>query len=148
MDERYRDMLYMTHPEPKTRPRMSVADRAAQFSPFAALTGYDDVIRETARTTHSEIQLDEDKMSVLNEKLRILAESAASRPEITVTYFVPDEWKAGGAYLTVTGKVKKVDPYEQILVLTDGTVISMKRIYEIEWERSRKEIPKINTDLG
>lgn len=136
----YDDMLHMPHHVSPTRKRMSMIDRAAQFSPFAALTGYDAAIRETGRPTDDAVELDADGEAMLNETLQRLFELQQTRPEITVTYFVPDARKTGGAYETVTGKLKKLDPHRQVLLLTDGTEIHFHRILEIDGEQLRQEL--------
>ncbi len=128
----YDDILYLPHHTSATRPRMPALDRAAQFSPFAALTGYDDVIQETARLTDRPADLDENRKEFLNEKLQMLAEMIEERPEITLTYFEPDERKTGGAYVSVTGRVEKLDEIRCVLVLKDGTAVSFSQIYELE----------------
>jgi len=109
-------------------------DRAAQFAPFAALTGYDDAVKETGRLTDDATELPEYVKANINDKLRIIMECIAIQPEISITYFVPDSKKAGGAYTTVTGVVKSVEEYERTVILTDKTVIPMDRIYAIEGE--------------
>lgn len=131
----YDDIIHMPHHVSATRKPMSLLDRAAQFSPFAALTGYDAAIRETGRLTDNAVELDTDGKAMLNETLQRLSELQETRPEVTVTYFVPDERKTGGAYTKVTGCVKKLDPNTQILLLTDGTEILFSRILEIAGEQ-------------
>lgn len=111
---------------------MPMSDRAAQFSPFAALTGYDDAIRETGRLTEQKILLDEEALARLDEKFRILQDHLKEYPEIRVTYFKPDERKDGGAYLTVAGSVRKVRNFEREILLYDGTRIPMDDILEME----------------
>ena len=106
-------------------------DRAAQFAPFAALTGHEAAIKETARLTEAEIELDEDSKELLDIRLRQLQEHLAEHPEVSVTYFRPDEKKAGGVYETVTGKVKKVDEYVGELVFTDGRRIGLGTMIEL-----------------
>lgn len=128
----YDDILNLHYPVPTSRKRMSMVDRAAQFSPFAALTGYDAAIRETGRLTDSQVELDVDETSMLNEKIRILSLRQKECPEVTVTYFVPDSLKCGGAYITVTGQIKKIDGYEQSMLLADGTVIYFDRILSLD----------------
>jgi predicted nucleotidyltransferase len=110
---------------------MPITDRAAQFSPFAALTGHDAAIRETARWTDRKIELDEDEKLVLNEKLRVLIEQIDQHPEVRVTYFQPDEKKDGGAYVTATGVVKKIDNLEKSILMTNGARIPIENVVEI-----------------
>lgn len=132
MSNSYEDILHLPHPEPKNRKRMSMLDRAAQFSPFAALTGYDAVIRETGRVTDRGFELAEDGRAMLDETLRNLEARLGDRPEITACCFVPDDRKEGGAYRAVTGRVKGMDRLNQYLLLEDGTRIPFDRILEIE----------------
>lgn len=136
----YDDIIHMPHHVSATRKPMPLLDRAAQFSPFAALTGYDAAIRETGRLTDNAVDLDVDGKAMLNETLQRLSGLQETRPEVTVTYFVPDARKTGGAYTTVTGRVKKLDPNTQVLLLTDGTEIRFSRILEIEGEQLRQEL--------
>lgn len=117
---RYDDIINLPHPTSANHPRMSLYDRAAQFSPFAALTGHDAAIKETARLTEQKIELSEDTISRLNEKLQIVADHLET--EVTITYFVPDERKSGGAYVSYTGIVRRIDDYEHTLIMTDKTV--------------------------
>jgi hypothetical protein len=111
---------------------MAAIDRAAQFSPFAALTGYDSAIKETARLTDKRLELDEYGKYALNDKLQIIADHIKEHPEIAITYFRPDTKKNGGVYVTATGTAKKIDEYERIVVMTDGTAIPMDDIISIE----------------
>ena len=128
----YEDIINLPHHVSPTRPRMSRADRAAQFSPFAALSGYGDAVKETARLTGRRIELDESTKAALDEKLRLLAEVTEDRPEAAVTYFLPDRKKAGGEYVTATGQVKKLDAVTQELVMANGRVIPIADIVEAE----------------
>lgn len=132
MSNSYDDILHLPHPEPKKRKRMSMLDRAAQFSPFAALTGYDAVIRETGRVTDRGFELAEDGTAMLDEALRSLEARLPERPEITVCCFVPDERKSGGAYRAVTGRVRDLDRLNQMILMEDGTMIPFGRILEME----------------
>ena len=129
---KYDDMLPLSRPASPKRARMSVTDRGAQFSPFAALVGYDAAIAETARLTDFQLELTEGAKAELNGILCSLAEAVHERPEVRITWFVPDERKAGGAYVTALGCVKKVDAYRKMLVLTEGREIPFGCIYEIE----------------
>lgn len=131
---KYDDIINLPHHVSATRAKMPISDRAAQFSPFAALTGYDAAVKETARLTDERIELDESRKTILNEKLQIIMEQIQEHPEITVTYFLPDEKKAGGVYTNVTGCVKKIDEYERTVVMTEGTKIPIDQIYEITGE--------------
>lgn len=128
----YEDIINLPHHVSATRPQMSMLDRAAQFSPFAALTGYDDAIKETGRLTDEKQELDDDTKAALDMKQAYLMEMIDEQPEISVTYFLPDTKKAGGAYETVTGKLKRFDEYERLLILTDGKKIPMDDIADIE----------------
>ena len=130
--EGYKDIINLPHHVSKTRPQMSMLDRAAQFSPFAALTGYDDAIKETGRLTDEKIEMDEDRKAALDMKQANLIEMIDEQPEISITYFLPDAKKSGGAYVTVTGNLKLFDEYERLLILTDGKKIPMDDIADIE----------------
>ena len=128
----YEDIINLPHHVSPTRPRMSRADRAAQFSPFAALSGYGDAVQETARLTNRRIELDESAKAALDEKLRLLAEVIEDRPEAAITYFLPDRKKAGGEYVTAAGRVKKLDAAAQELVMVNGQTIPIADIVEAE----------------
>lgn len=132
MDERYADIINLPHHVSSKHPQMSISDRAAQFSPFAALTGHEEAIKETARLTDERIELDEDRKHRLNEKLQTILRTNEKYPKVSVLYFVPDTKKTGGSYARYTGRIKKIDEYEKILVMTDGTKIEIDQIYEIE----------------
>ena len=131
-EELYADIINLPHHELKTRHRMPIINRAASFSPFAALTGYDDAVKETARLTSERIELDEGAKEILNDKLRIAADKADQEPEIKVTYFLPDKKKDGGAYITIKAVIKRIDEYERLVVFTDKSTIPIDDIYEIE----------------
>ncbi len=131
---KYDDIIDLPHHESPGRAGMPMADRAAQFSPFAALTGYEDVIEETGRLTQPAAELTDSSIQQLNEKLQILAENCHLTPKVTVTYFEPDRRKVGGSYVTVTGYVKQIDTYQQILGLTDGREIPLASIHSIDPE--------------
>lgn len=128
----YDDIINLTHHVSKKHPHMPIPDRAAQFAPFAALTGHDAAIKETARLTEERVELDENAKAILDEKLRLVQELLSENPEITVTYFQADDKKAGGTYYSVTGKVKKIDMYDHILMMADGLRIPLEEIYDIE----------------
>lgn len=127
----YEDIIQLPHHVSETHPRMSISDRAAQFSPFAALTGYGAAIRETGRLTEKRIELDENSKEILDEKLLLVAGRIKDQPDIAITYFVPDGKKDGGAYVTVRGKAKKIDEYNRAVILTDGMRIPVADIIEI-----------------
>jgi len=128
----YEDIIHLPHHVSSKRPRMSAVDRAAQFSPFAALVGYDAAIQETGRLTTEKIELTEEEKSFLDQKQKILLERIAEHPEITVTYFLPDDRKTGGSYTTVTGNLKRIDDVSHVILLTDGTGISIDDILKID----------------
>ncbi|MCD8005492.1 MAG: YolD-like family protein [Oscillospiraceae bacterium] len=134
MKNPYEDIINLPHHVSKTHPQMSMQDRAAQFSPFAALTGYDDAIDETARLTGKKLELGEEAKEILDRKLQYLQSIISEQPEISATYFVPDEKKDGGEYVTVNGRLKRIDEYERVLVLTDGKKILMEEIIDIKSE--------------
>ena len=119
---RYDDVINRQHPTSKKHPRMSNMNRAAQFAPFAALTGYEESIEETARLTDRRIELSEYEIEELNAKLNFIQEHIKERPEVTITYFQPDERKEGGKYLTVTGRVRRIDEVNRVLVFEDEMV--------------------------
>ena len=131
---KYDDMVYMQNPTPACKPRMSLHDRAEQFSPFAALTGYEDAVEETARLTDSRLELSEDMKTILNEKMQMILDNAENGPIVTITYFVPDKKKSGGAYVDVSGIVKEIDEYERCVVMTDKKKIPIEQIRAIEGE--------------
>ena len=128
----YDDIINLPHPTSKRRPRMPIRDRAAIFSPFAALGGHGAAIAETARLTERQIELDEDTRVELDRRQAILLEHIDEQPEITITLFQPDEKKDGGAYLTTTGRLKKFRELERILLLTDGTEIPLQDVVALE----------------
>lgn len=128
----YEDIINLPHHVSSTRPKMSMIDRAAQFSPFAALTGYDAAIKETGRLTDSKIELDDEGLNDLNMKFQFLLEHLKDEPEVSITYFKADEKKAGGAYLEAIGIVKKLDDFERLITMQDGTKIPMDDILNID----------------
>lgn len=132
MNGPYDDILHLPHHVSKTRPSMSMADRAAQFSPFSALTGYEDAIQETQRLTQEKRLLSEEERSILDRKQQYLLKIASRKPEITVTCFLPDEKKSGGSYITVTGNLRRIDESARLIILTDGTKIPLEDIAGLE----------------
>lgn len=133
-DHRYDSIKKLPHYQSVTRPHMSLYDRAAQFSPFAALTGYDDAVKETARLTDTKAELDEYEKAAINERLNRIQDTFDVQPEVSITYCLPDKKKSGGAYITVTGCVKKVDEYEHVVVMRNGTKVHIDDIAEIDGE--------------
>ena len=131
-DPKYADIIEHPHHVSSTRPQMPMSDRAAQFSPFAALTGYADVIRETARLTDRKIELDETMRAALDARYQLLIAALDSEPEVQFTYFVPDERKSGGAYRTVKGVAAKIDEFARRITLTDGTVLPIDDVLLLE----------------
>jgi len=136
-EQLYSGIINLPHHVSATRPQMSMIDRAAQFSPFAALTGYDAAIKETGRLTDEKVEMDEDTKAALDIKQAYLMEIIDEQPEITVTYFLPDTKKSGGAYVTMTGNLKRFDEYERLLILTNGKKIPMDDIANIDSELFR-----------
>ena len=132
MMKEYDEIINLPHHISTTRSHMAIIDRAAQFSPFAALTGYDAAIKETARLTDDRIELDEYMKSDLNDRLQILASWIKEPLEIEITYFQSDTKKEGGAYVTASGTAKNIDEYERAVVMTDGRAIPIDEIISIE----------------
>ena len=131
MSGNYDDIIALPHPEPRTHPRMSLHDRAAQFSPFAALTGHSAAIAETGRLTDSRITLDESEIARVDAALQRLRELLPQAPAVSITYFVPDERKAGGSYQTVTGTARRIDTANGVLLLTDQRAIPIPDILDV-----------------
>lgn len=134
MTGQYDDIINLPHHVSPTRPQMTNIERASQFLPFAALSGYDAAIEETARLTDAKIELDEHAKAMLDMKQQILIDVISDHPQVTVVYFKADERKSGGQYLTVVGMVKKVDLIERVLVMTSGQSILFDDILDIEAE--------------
>nr|WP_312372952.1 hypothetical protein [Lachnoclostridium sp.] len=132
MTRSYDDIINLPHHVSATRPHMTAIDRAAQFSPFAALTGHGAAIKETARLTDERVEIDEYIKDALSDRLQIIADRMKENPEIVITYFQPDAKKNGGAYVTTISTAKKIDEYERVLVMTDGTAIPIDEIISIE----------------
>ena len=125
--------MNLPHHVSKTRPQMPMSDRAAQFAPFAALTGYDSAIKETGRLTNERIELDEEALTALDRKYQLLMDTLDEAPEVTIIYFQPDERKAGGQYVSATGTVKKVDTFGRRILLQDGTRIPLDSVYDLRF---------------
>ena len=132
ISHKYDDIINLPHHVSKKHPQMSLHDRAAQFSPFAALTGHKAAINETARLTDEKQILSEDVIAKLNEQLQLIKENIGTNQTVTITYFVPDDKKSGGAYISHTGVVKKIDEYNHTVILTDKTVIPIEQISEMQ----------------
>lgn len=128
----YEDIIDLPPHISKKYPQPTMMERAARFAPFAAITGYEEMVLEEARVTEDWVELDEETKLVLNEKLQIIMDFLHEEPIITFTFFEPDKKKSGGAYVSLTGTVKKIDEYEKCVILTDGTKILIERIFEIE----------------
>ena len=131
-NSKYKDIINLPHHQSLRRPRMAMIDRAAQFSPFAALTGHNDAIIETARLTDRKIELDEGTNSIINEKIQMISDFLFERATVTFTHFEPDIKKEGGTYLNTTGTVKRIDEFKREIILTDGRIILIEHIYDIE----------------
>ena len=129
---KYDDIIGLPHHVSSTRPHMPMLDRAAQFQPFRALTGYEDAVHETARHTDEKVELTEDEKALLDVKLQRLADDLADRPQVTLTWFQPDKRKAGGTYVTATGQLKKIDDLEGALILASGERIVIEDILDIQ----------------
>ena len=127
----YADIISLAHYQSTKRKHMSLHDRAAQFAPFAALRGFDEEISETARQTDSRLELDDERMADLNEKIHLIIDNIKSMPEVEITCFVPDSRKSGGEYVTVKGRVRRVDEVLQFLQFTDRRTVSLPDILHI-----------------
>lgn len=134
MERNFDDIISLSRPESPGRPPMPMLQRAAQFSPFAALSGYDAAIAEAGRLTEEKIEIGEEEQEALNETLRVLQGRIREKPFVRITCFKKDASKAGGAYVTFSGPLKRLNETEGTLHLTDGTVIALDDILEIESE--------------
>lgn len=132
MSGQYDDIIRLPHPDSPKHPRMSLYDRAAQFSPFAALTGHSTAIAETGRLTDQRMELDEYEMARVDAELQRLQELLPGRPTASITYFVPDERKNGGSYQTVTGEVKRIDAVNGVIQMADRRCIPIADVFSIE----------------
>lgn len=132
MDD-YSDIINLSRPVSK-RSRMSLEQRSAQFAPFAALTGYEGQVKETARLTNKKIEINEELKEILDLKIQLIQEKIKEQPDVTITYFIPDDKKQGGKYKTVTNSVKKIDTYKNEIILIDGTTIAIDEIIDISSE--------------
>jgi len=132
MSGKYDDIIHLPHPTSKKHPRMSVRDRAAIFSPFSALSGHGAAIAETARLTDQRMELNEDAKVELDRRQAVLLEHIGEQPEVTVTWFRPDDRKEGGIYVTTVGRAKKIDEFKRILSMVSGQKIVLDDIVQIE----------------
>lgn len=139
MQNNYDDIIDLPHHVSATRPQMSMMDRAAQFSPFAALTGYDAAIKETARLTDQKIDLDDYEKEEINDKIQLITEHLGEDFEVVITYFQPDSRKAGGAYVDAVGIVKKIDEYDRVIILQDGKKTPIDDILDIDMSGSESK---------
>lgn len=133
-DRQYDDIIDLPHHVSKKHPQMSLCARSAQFAPFAALTGYEDAVRETGRQTADRIEIEEEYKAILDSKLQIILEQISKTPEITITYFIKDQRKNGGSYSTKTGLVKKIDNDRQEICFVDNSKIPINDIIDITGE--------------
>lgn len=132
MNHRYDDIIGLPRHQSSKHQPMPRSGRAAQFAPFAALSGYDAAVQETARLTERQLEVDEEGLALMNEKLHALLEVIHDQPEITITFFEPDTRKAGGAYISVTGRIRRIDEVRRLIILTDRTEITMDSICQID----------------
>lgn len=130
--EKYEDIISLPHYVSKKHPQMSLEERSAQFAPFAALTGYNNAIRETSRLTTEKKEIDEELKIILDSKIKRIQEQIQNKPKATFTYFTQDLKKDGGIYITVTGNVEKIDVYKKLIILVDKTEIPISEVIEIE----------------
>ena len=128
----YEDIVNLPRHISKVHPQATMADRAARFSPFAAISGYEDMVKEAARVTEERIDITDATKELLNEKLNMIIEFLDEEPEVTITYFEPDKKNDGGAYISITGTVKRIDEYERIVLMSDDKKIRIDEIYAIE----------------
>lgn len=132
MSPSYDDIINLSYSKSDARPHMSQHDRAAQFAPFAALTGFDGMICEEARLTEQKPELSEEQIRLLNERIRYIMEHIKEKPEARLTVFVPDEYKDGGAYITICGRIRLIDTYARAAVLTDKSIVPLDNTVDIQ----------------
>ena len=131
--ENYNDIIHFSRPNSK-HPRMSLHQRSAQFAPFAALTGYEGQVKETARLTDKRIEIDEELKQILDMKIQFIKENISSKPELEITYFIPDDKKEGGRYETIFDNISKIDNYNEKIIMQKGLKIDIKEIIDINSE--------------
>ena len=129
--KKYDELINLSRPKSK-HPKMTLEQRSAQFAPFAALTGYEGQIKETARLTDKRLELDEEAKSILDTKIQIIKEKIAQQPQIEITYFVPDNKKDGGRYETVNSIIRKIDEYYNKIIMNNGISIDIGEIIDIQ----------------
>lgn len=129
--KKYDEIINLSRPKSK-HPQMTLEQRSAQFAPFAALTGYEGQIKETARLTDKRLELDEEAKSILDTKIQIIKEKIAQQPQIEITYFVPDNKKDGGRYETVNSIIRKIDEYYNKIIMNNGISIDIGEIIDIQ----------------
>ena len=129
--DNYSDIINLSRPVSK-RPRMSLEQRSAQFAPFAALTGYEGQVKETARLTNKKIEINEELKEILNKKIQLIQKKIKEQPQIEITYFIPDLKKEGGRYETICNAIQKIDMYTNEFVMLDGTRININDIIDIQ----------------
>lgn len=134
MNSKYGSIINLPHHTSKKHPRMPLSDRAAQFLPFAALTGYDAAISETARYTDVRPELDEPELALLDRRFQLLSEHLSEEPLVVLTCFVPDARKSGGAFATIRGVIDEIDESGRIIIMRDGTKVSMDDVLELDSE--------------
>ena len=148
MTETYDDIVHLPHHVSKRHPQMSLYNRAAQFAPFAALTGYEEAIIETARLTAPKVDMMEDNQQLLDRKLALLSRSLREQPTVSITYFQPDKKKTGGQYLTITGVIKSIRDSERVILMADGKSVSIDTIINIDGDIfSSEEYPSPDDEL-
>ena len=148
MTETYDDIIHLPHHVSKRHPQMSLYNRAAQFAPFAALTGYEEAIIETARLTAPKVDMMEDNQQLLDRKLALLSHSLIEQPTVSITYFQPDKKKSGGQHLTVTGVIKSIRDSERVIRMADGKSVSIDTIISIDGDIfSSEEYPSPDDEL-
>lgn len=133
---KYDDIINMPHHVSKKHPRMSLENRSAQFAPFAALTGYEEEVEETARTTDKRIEITDEIKNTINMRLKIIQEKLYTKPKVTITYFIPDNKKEGGNYKKVTSNLLKIDKYKQLIILKDKIEVPVNSIIDMDIEES------------
>ena len=137
--EKYDDIINLKRPVSKY-PKMSLYQRSAQFAPYSALTGYEGQVKETARLTDRRIELDEELKVILDMKIQVIQELISNKPELEVTYFIPDDKKDGGRYETILDNINKIDIYKQQMIMQNGTIIDIKEIIDINSDVFKKRM--------